>query len=154
MNTKQVSPFNFDFKSLIFISLYRYIQTTGNVIPFRNVSWKTGLLFLSFIQCYVTPIVYVLLLTCGVDFAGQLDHMGWYALLLLVKFKPPSWFYFIKYSGWEHSVKIWWITRLKIHSHGCRKMSQFSHILYLYYSLIIYQHRFQRYSTTKMSNFG
>ena len=46
--------------------------------------------------------------------------MGWFAVLLLVKFKPPSWFYFIRYSwwadhgwGWEHSVKVWWVTRLK-----------------------------------------
>ena len=64
--------------------------------------------------------VYELLLTWGVGFAGQLVHMGWFALLLLVKFKPPSWFYVIIYSwsgdpdwGWEHSVKVWWVTRLK-----------------------------------------
>ena len=40
-------------------------------------------------------------------FGWKLDHMGWFALLL-VKFGPPGWFYFVKYAsessqfwGWE-----------------------------------------------------
>ena len=48
------------------------------------------------------------------------DHMGWFALLLLVTFKTPGWVYFISnsyqvahFGGWEHCVKVWWVTRSK-----------------------------------------
>ena len=51
-------------------------------------------------------------------FGQTLDHMGWFALQLLVKFKPPGWFYFTKYAcsdfwDWENSVKVWWVTGSK-----------------------------------------
>ena len=43
---------------------------------------------------------------------------------------------------------------LKIHRHGWSKIPLFSHFLYCYYSLIIQQHWFWKYSTTKMLNSG
>ena len=65
------------------------------------------------------PTVYELVWPQGL-FGWPPDHMGWFALLLLVKFKTPGWFYFISYSyqvvhfgGWEHCVKVWWVTRSK-----------------------------------------
>ena len=65
------------------------------------------------------PTVYELVWPQGL-FGWPPDHMGWFALLLLVKFKTPGWFYFISYSyqvahfgGWEHCVKEWWVTRSK-----------------------------------------
>ena len=79
---------------------------------------QTYLLWFSF-KCYVTPTVYELVWPQGL-FGWPPDHMGWFALLLLVKFKTPGWFYFISYSyqvvhfgGWEHCVKVWWVTRSK-----------------------------------------
>ena len=66
-----------------------------------------------------SPTVYELVWPQGL-FGWPPDHMGWFALLLLVKFKTPGWFHFISYSyqvvhfgGWEHCVKIWWVTRSK-----------------------------------------
>ena len=63
------------------------------------------------------PIVYELVWPQGL-FGWSPDHMGWFALLLLVKFKTPGWFYFISYSfqvvhfgDWEHCVKVWWVTK-------------------------------------------
>ena len=65
------------------------------------------------------PTVYELVWPQGL-FGWPPDHMGWFALLLLVKFKTPGWFYFISYSfqvvhfgGREHCVKVWWVTRSK-----------------------------------------
>ena len=65
------------------------------------------------------PTVYELVWPQGL-FGWPPDHMGWLALLLLVKFKTPGWFYSIRYSyqvahfwGWEYCVEVWWVTRSK-----------------------------------------
>ena len=65
--------------------------------PSQSFFWRqTYLLCFSF-KCYVTPIVYELVWPQGL-FGRPPDHMDWFALLLLVKFKNPGWFYFIGYS--------------------------------------------------------
>ena len=78
------------------------------------VSEKTNISSLVFIQVLCVPQQFMSW------FGWPPDHMGWFALLLLVKFKTPGWFYFISYSyqvvhfgGWEHCVKVWWDARSK-----------------------------------------
>ena len=99
--------------------LYFHVQRNGDLYPSqRFLGRQTYLLWFSF-KCYVTPTVYELVWPQEL-FGWPPDHMGWFALLLLVKFKTPGWFYFISYiyqvfhfGGWEHCVKVWWVTRSK-----------------------------------------
>ena len=65
------------------------------------------------------PTVYELVWPQGL-FGWPPDHMVWFALLLLVKFKTPGWFYIMSYSyqvvhfgDWDHCVKVLWVTRSK-----------------------------------------
>ena len=78
--------------------------------------WEDTYIFSGFHTSFMwPPTVYELVWPQGL-LGWPPDHMGWFALLLLVKFKIPGWFYFISYSyqvvhfgGWEHCVKVWWV---------------------------------------------
>ena len=97
------------------------VQRNEGCIPFTKVSGKTNIIYLLLFSSVMwPPTVYELLVWPQGLFGWPPDHMGWFALLLLVKFKTPCWFYFISYScqvvhfgGWEHCVKVWWVTRSK-----------------------------------------